>query len=96
MVVFRLECLCPLIIILIEEGCSHGEEVEDFVVEGLLQGLIEVEEYHEEGSVVEVEGLLLLLKLYREGDCVIGLAVCMFVVLSKWGNFLALLTGYGG
>jgi hypothetical protein len=35
------------------KGILHEEEVEDFVVE----------EYHEEGSEVEVEALLLLLKL---------------------------------
>ena len=67
-VVFRLECLCLLLIIPTAEGYSLGEEVEDIVVEGLLvQGLIEVEEYREEGSEGEVEGLLLLLKLCREG-----------------------------
>jgi len=72
--VFCLEYLCPhIVIISIVEGCSQ-EEVEDFVVEGLgvQVGMIEVEEYHEEGSVVEVEGLLLLLKLCREGDLCIG------------------------
>jgi hypothetical protein len=60
-VVFRLECLYPLIIIPFVEGCSHEEEVENFVVEGLVE-VIEVEEY-EEGSVVEVEPRL---KLCRE------------------------------
>jgi hypothetical protein len=39
------------------EGYPHEEEVEDFVVEGLVQGPIEVKEYHEEGSEVEVEAL---------------------------------------
>lgn len=77
-VVFRLKILCPLIITIpIVGGCSHEEEGEDIVVEGLFQILIEDEEYHEEGSVVEVEGLLLLLKSCREGDCVLDLAICM-------------------
>jgi hypothetical protein len=70
-VVFRPGCLCLLILIPIVEGCSREEEEgEDFVVvEGLFQGLIEVEEsYHEVGTV---EGLLLLLKLCREGDRVL-------------------------
>ena len=83
-VLFRMECLIPLIIIPIVEGCSH-EEVEDSVVEGLVQGLIEVEEYHEGPEVVEVEGLLLLLKLCREGDCVLDWLFVCFVVLSDWG-----------
>jgi hypothetical protein len=83
--VFRLECLCLLIIIPIVEGCPHEEEVEDFVVEGLVQGLIEVEEYHEEGSEVGVEALLLLLKLRRE--CVLDWGFVL-VILSEWGGFL--------
>jgi hypothetical protein len=78
-------------IIPIVEGCCHEEEVEDIVVEGLVQGLIEVEEYHEEGSEVEVEGLLLLLKLCREG--VIVYWIECFLVLSEWGGFLVSLPG---
>lgn len=94
-VVFRLECLCPLKITPIVEGYSHEEEeeeVEDFVVEGLVQGSIEVEVYHVEGSeVVEVEGLLLLLlKWCREGWLCIGLAVCMFRRIIRMGFFVSL------
>ena len=93
--VFRLERrrLCLLIIIPIVEGYPH-EEVEDFVVEGLVQGLIEVEEYHEEGSEVEVEGLLLLLKLCRE--CALDWLFVCFVVLSEWRDFFSLVTRYSG
>jgi hypothetical protein len=60
--VSHLECpLFPFITTPIVEECSQGEEAEVFVVEVLVQGLIEVEDYHEEGSeVVEVEDLLLL------------------------------------
>jgi hypothetical protein len=72
------------------EGYPH-EEVEDFVLEGLVQGLIEVEEYHEEGTEVEVEGPLLLLKLCRE--CVLDWLFICFVVLSEWGGFLVSLPG---
>ena len=60
------------------------------MVEGLIEGLIEVEEHHE-GSVVEVEGLLLLPKLCRKGVCV--LAVCMFCYIIGMGGFLVSLPG---
>ena len=51
------------------------EEEEDIVVEGLI-GV-------DEGSVVEVEVLQLLLKLRREGDCVLDWLFVYFII-SEW------------
>ena len=55
------------------------EEEEDIVVEGLIEGLIGVDE----GSVVGVEVLQLLLKLRREGDCVLDWLFVYFII-SEW------------
>ena len=67
---YRLRRLSPLIIPIVEEY-SHGEAevliILHPVAEASFQGVIEVEGYHEEVSVAEVEGPLLF-HFHREVD----------------------------
>lgn len=68
-----------------EEGPHEEAEVLSHhpVVVASFQGVIEVEEYHEEVSEAEVEGLSLLL-LHREVPLMELSISCLFVVLSYW------------